>query len=71
MGISEISRKRQIDYNIQLSKESEGVISIRNFVKNFTEPQEQKIKEIISFLKEHIKQLKKFIIGKKLIRGKN
>ena len=40
--------KRTVNHNLQLSKKSEGLTSIRRFVRRFSEPQEQERKEIVA-----------------------
>lgn len=42
----EYLKKRTINHNLQVSKKSEGLTSVRNFVRKLSEPQEQKQKEI-------------------------
>ncbi len=44
----EYLKKRTINHNLQVSKKSEGLTSIRNFTRKFTELQEQRRKEVVA-----------------------
>ncbi len=44
----EYLKKRTINHNLQVSKKSETLTSVRNFARKLSEPQEQKQKEIIA-----------------------